>query len=174
MSKTVKGMAERELKARFEGIEECVVVSLRGVGGTENNDMRRELCERDIRITVVKNSLARRAFRGLGQEALGEYLSGPSAIAYGSDSIIDLVKALMDLDKKLYSFEIKGSLLEGKVLDQASTVALSKLPNRAELQGSVVMLASAPGARLVSAVGSPAGAIAGCLKTLIENLEKAA
>jgi len=51
---------------------------------------------------------------------------------------------------------------------------LSKLPNRAELQGSVVMLASAPGARLVSAVGSPAGAIAGCLKTLIENLEKAA
>ena len=172
MSKRVKGILSKEYRNRFEGIEECVVVSVRGVDGNSNNEMRGDLGEKSMRMIVVKNSLAKRAFSDLGVGSLESVLQGPCAIATGGDSIVDLVKALVEWDKKLDSFEIKGALLDGETLDAQATMALSKLPNRVELQGSVVSLALSPGGRLVSSMGAPASKIAGCLETLIEEKEK--
>ena len=174
MSKRIKGLIEKELKDRFAGIDQCVIVSVRGIDGVSTNEMRRGLSQKDIRLGVLKNSLARRVFRDLNMEPLNEYLTGPSAIVYGADSIIDLVKALVEWDKKLAAFQIKGALLDGRGLDDKATMALAKLPNRRELQGQVVLLANAPGATLSSAIGSPASRIAGCVKTLIEQKESAA
>lgn len=165
---------EKEFKDHFAGIDQCVVVSVRGIDGVSTNEMRRSLSEKNIRLRVLKNSLARRVFRDLNMEPLNEYLTGPSAIVYGADSIVDLVKSLVEWDKKLDAFEIKGALLEGRGLDDKATMALSKLPNRRELQGQVVLLANSPGARLSSAIGSPASQIAGCVKRLIEQKESAA
>ena len=163
-----------ELKSRFEGINELVVVSLRGIKGTDNNELRGDLLKKQIHLNVVKNSLAERIFAEAGMEGVGEILTGPCAIAYGSDSIVDLTKALMEWDKKLEFFKIKGGYLEGEVLDGEAAKALSKLPNREEMQGSVVMLAKSPGSRVAGAIGSPAGYIAGCIKSLVEKLEEAA
>ncbi|MCH9021864.1 MAG: 50S ribosomal protein L10 [Planctomycetes bacterium] len=174
MSKRIKSLIEKEFKDRFSGIDQCVIVSVRGIDGVSTNEMRRDLSGKDIRLGVLKNSLARRVFRDLNMEPLNEYLTGPSAIVYGSDSIVDLVKALVEWDKKLEPFQIKGALLDGRGLDAKATQALAKLPNRRELQGQVVLLANSPGARLSSAMGSPASRIAGCVKTLIEQKESAA
>ena len=174
MSKRIKGLIEKEFKSRFEGVDQCVVVSVRGIDGVSNNEMRHDLSQKDIRLRVLKNSLARRAFCDLQMEPLNEYLTGPSAIAYGADNIVDLVKALVEWDKKLDAFEIRGALLDGRGLDEKAIMALAKLPNRRELQGQVVLLANAPGGALSSAIGSPASRIAGCLKSLIEQKESAA
>ena len=174
MSKLIKSLIEKEYKERFLGIDQCVIVSVRGIDGVSTNEMRRELSEKDIRLGVLKNSLARRVFSELDMAPLNEYLKGPSAIVYGADSIVDVVKALMDWDKKLEAFQIKGSLLDGRGLDDKATKALAKLPNRRELQGQVVLLANSPGSRLSSAIGSPASRIAGCVKSLIEQKESAA
>ena len=174
MSKLIKKLIEKEYKERFTGIDQCVIVSVRGIDGVSNNEMRRELSEKDIRLGVLKNSLARRVFSELEMEPLNEYLTGPSAIVYGGDSIVDVVKALVDWDKKLEAFQIKGSLLDGRGLDSQATLALAKLPNRRELQGEVVFLANSPGSRLSSSIGSPASRIAGCVKSLIEQKESAA
>ena len=173
MSKQIKGYIEKEFKSRFEGLSECMVVSIRGISGNDNNQMRGGLREKEIRLTVVKNSLAARAFADLGMGPITELLNGPAAIASGGDSIVDLAKELAVWDKKLEHFAIQGAYLEGKVLDADEAMALSKLPNRVELQASIVMLANSPGSRISGAVTGPGGAIAGCLKTLIENKEKA-
>jgi large subunit ribosomal protein L10 len=172
MSKQVKGYIEKEFKNRFEGLSECMVVSVRGIPGVESNQMRGELKGKEIRLTVVKNSLAARAFSDLGMGPLTELLNGPAAIVSGGDSIVDLAKEMVQWDKKLDQFAIRGAYLDGKVLDAKAATALSKMPNRIELQGSIVMLANSPGSRLSGAATAPGGAIAGCLKTLIENKEK--
>ena len=172
MSKKVKGLMENELKSRFEGVSECVVVSVRGLSGAENNLFRGELAENDIRIRVVKNSLAARAFADLGMAEIKDVLDGPCAIAYGGDSIVDVAKVLVAQSKNLEHLEVKGGFLDGQALDAAAANELAKLPSRAELQGSIVMLAQSPGSRIAGAVGGPAGAIAGCIKALIEKLEE--
>jgi len=173
MSKQVKQYIEKEFKSRFEGLTECMVVSVRGIPGVENNQMRGDLKDKQIRLTVVKNSLAARAFADLGMGPITELLNGPAAIVSGGDSIVDLAKELVAWDKKLDQFAIQGAYLDGRVLDANAAKALSKMLNRAELQGMIVMLANSPGSRISGAATSPAGNIAGCLKTLIENKEKA-
>ena len=67
MSKKVKSLIERELKSRFENVSDCIVVSVRGVSGIDNNQMRGDFLKKDIHMTVVKNSLARRTFSDLGK-----------------------------------------------------------------------------------------------------------
>jgi hypothetical protein len=49
---------------------------------------------------------------------------------------------------------------------------LSKLASRPELQGQIVMLAQSPGACVAGAIIGPGGIVAGCIKGLIEKLEK--
>ncbi len=174
MSKRVKGLIEKEFKSRFDGLTEWVVVSMRGIDGNSNNELRGQLLEKDIRVTVVKNSLARRAFTELGMEGIDDMLSGPCAIAAGADNIVDLTKELIEWDKKLDNFEIKGAYLDGQAMDQKAAKEIAKWPTRAELQATVVMIAMSPGSRVVGAATSPASTIAGCIKTIIDNKEEAA
>jgi len=174
MSKKVKSMMEQELAERYRAVGEGLVVSLRGLSGLEGNELRSGLRGRQIRLNVVKNSLARRAFAGLGRAAMGEVLTGPCAIAWGGDSIVDVAKTVVEWTKKLGKVEIRGGFLEGRVLDGAGAAALAKLPNRRELQALAAGQVLSPGARLAGAVINPGGMIAGCIKTLVEKLEKAA
>jgi len=173
MSQKIKELIQKELKTRFEGVNDLIVVSLRGISGNDNNALRGELLEKQIRVRVVNNSLAGRVFEEAGMGELRDILSGPCAIAYGGDSIVDVAKDLVEWEKKLENFSIKGGFLDGRALDADQAKALSKLPTRTELQGMLVVLANSPGSRVASAIGAPAGIIAGCVKALIEKLEAA-
>ena len=174
MSKKIKGIMEQEFKHRFEDVNEFMVVSLRGVGGNDNNDLRGELLSKQIEVKVVKNSLAVRAFGQLGIKGLEDIFVGPCAVIYGGDNIVDVAKEVAKWDKKLDKMEIKGGCIEGEVLDAERAKGISKMLTRAEQQGVVVQLALSPGSRLASAIGAPGSVIAGAIKALVEKLEEAA
>ena len=65
MSKYVKDLLTNDLAGRLEGVEECVVANVVGMDANSTSALRKRLREKNIRIMVVKNSLARRAFAGL-------------------------------------------------------------------------------------------------------------
>ena len=70
MSKPVKEMIVAEYTKRFEDVDSAVLIEIRGLDANDNNRLRGELAKNSIRITILKNSLARKAFEGGPLEGL--------------------------------------------------------------------------------------------------------
>ena len=174
MSKRVKNMITEELRKEFDGVKDVVVLGLGGLTGVDNNTMRLALHQKNIRIRVVKNSLAKRVFEDLGLGAAGSYLEGATAVAYGGPTIVELAKEISEWAGKLVKLEIKGGAAAGQPLSAAQVKALSTLPSREELLGRVIGLALGPAGRVIALANAPGARIAGQLKAKAEAEGEAA
>lgn len=173
MSKPVKDMISADYQRRFGELEGAVVVDIRGIAANENNEMRQALAERQVRVMVVKNTLAHKAFNGTPLEALQPALEGPSALAYGAESVVDVARAVVEWAKKIKSLELKGAAIDGEYFPGAAGVKrLSEFPTREEAQARVVTLALSPARNLMGAATSPGSTLLAIVKTIEERLEK--
>ncbi len=164
MSKPVKDLITETIRAQYEGIGDVCVVDLTGLDVDGTQRLRRDLRGKSMRMQVVKNSLARRAFAGGPLEPIAQALSGPCALVVGGDSIIEVAKTLVHWAKELGHINVKEAMLDGD--PKLITVAqLSEMKGRDELRGELAGLIGSPGRALAGCIGGPAGRIAGCLKT---------
>ena len=173
MSKPVKNMIVKEYRNRFSGVEGAVLVEIRGLDAHATNKMRNDFARKSVKVAVVKNTLAREAFKGGALEQLGAHLSGPTALVYSQDSVIDLARDLVKWAKGVEKFVFKAAILEGVVYEGPAGVhKLSKMPTREEAQANVVTLVLSPARNLMGAVKGPGGRVMGIVKEVESRLEK--
>lgn len=173
MSKPVKEMMMRDYAEKLGEHTDAVLISVRGIPANDTNRMRVGLQKKDIRVTVIRNALARRAFEESPLGSIGPLLTGPSALAYGAESVVDVARELVRWAKEVEQLELKGAVLDGQLFEGAEGVeALSKLPTREEAIAQAVTLVLSPARNLVGAVRGPGAALASIVKAIEEKLEK--
>lgn len=173
MSKPMKEMIVEEYKSRFGDLEGALVVDIRGIDANTNNEMRQGLYDQSVRITVVKNTLAKQALAGTSLEALDEALDGPAALAYGGESVVDVARTIVDWAKKVKQLDLKGAVLDGEYFDGAAGIKrLSEFPTKDEARAQVVSLLLAPFQQVISAATAPGADLMGILTEMEERLEE--
>lgn len=174
MSKTIKGMLIRDYQARLEGTDEALLISLRGVKGVPGTKLRKDLGKKNIKISVVRNALARNAIKGSPLEPLSKLLSGSSALAYSrGGSVVEVARELIRLIKDMPDVELKGAVLDGTLFEgKAGVTELSKFPTKGEAIAQAVTLVVSPGRKLVGQLQGPGSTVAGIIKAIETKLEK--
>jgi len=174
MSKYVKDLITKDLSNRFEGIEGVGVINPRGLDATKNNALRRKLRENGLRVTVVRNSLARRAVEGTKLTGVDKLLQGPSAVIYGKDaSISTLARLLLDQKKENEKIELRGIFFDGETYEGDEGVkTVSTMPTREEAIAQVLQALLGPGSSLASALSGPGSTLGSVLKSIEEKAKE--
>ncbi len=161
MSKPVKKMMSDMYRDLFADTDSALLVDIRGIAANDNNALRADLAEKDIRITVIRNNLARAAFADMKLAPLNDLIDGPSAVVHGGQSVVNVAREVIDWAKKLQNLEIKGAVMDGTVFGADQIDTLSNLPTREEALAQIVQLVISPAAQLVATVASPGSTIVG-------------
>ena len=162
MSKPVKDLIASEYSRRFEGVTGAVVVEIRGLDAKATTSMRGSLLSKGIKVTVVKNALARRTFKSGPLSSLDKALKGPSALLTGPESSVLVAREIVKIATDQKKIVLKGAIFDGEYYDGEEGVKrLGLFPTREEAQAKVVTL-----------VLSPARNIMGVVKEIQERLEK--
>ncbi|MDR3564707.1 MAG: 50S ribosomal protein L10 [Negativicutes bacterium] len=172
---TEKQAIVAELKGKLSGIKGAVLTSNRGLNVAQDTKLRRKLREAGIEYRVVKNTLTRIAAKELGIEGLAPYLEGPTAIAMSTTDPVAPAKLLSDFirENRLQSVEIKGGLVEGKVIDPSGVKMLASLPPREVLIAQLLGTMQAPIAGFVRALNGNLSNLVYALEAIRKQKESA-
>jgi large subunit ribosomal protein L10 len=132
-----------------------ILADYRGLNVMEVTELRKKLREAGVEYRVVKNTLTSRAAKAANIDGLDQFLSGPTALAFGIDDVVAPAKILADFAKDHKKLELKGGVLEGKVIDLDAVKQLANLPSREVLLGQLAGMLQAPMRGLVTVLSGP-------------------
>jgi large subunit ribosomal protein L10 len=132
-----------DLHKKFSKSETVITTNFSGLDVAAVNELRRKLRESNAEFKVSKNTLFKRAVHGTQAELLLNQFSGPNAVVFAYEDPVSIAKILVDFTKENEIFEIRGGVLNGKLIDHAQVHALSALPSREILLAKMLMVLNA-------------------------------
>ena len=147
-----------EVVEKMNAANSLVVVDYLGLSVAEVTELRKQLREAGVEFKVIKNTIMRRALDSQELEYHEEVFQGPTAVAFGMEDAVAPAKILSDFAKKAEALELKGGILEGKVLSKEEIQQIAKLPNREGLLSMLLSVLQAPVRNVAYAVKAVADA----------------
>jgi len=137
MATAEKEQAVAALEAIIADAKSIYLADFQGMSVEQATNMRRRLRDANVTFLVAKNTLAKRALRARGVEALDPYLEGPTGFAFGADEVA-AAKILTDFAKEFEKPALKAAWVGGHVYTADGIKTLAQLPPREILLGQFV------------------------------------
>src|SRR5262245_23030509 len=172
MLKSDKERIVGELTERLKATETLIVADYRGLTMKEVDALRGELLQHGAKFTIVKNSLTRRAAEAAGADSVLALLDGPTAIAFleTDGDPVAVAKSLAETARTTKVLEVRGGVLEGRVMTADEVGELAKLPPADVLRGQVLGAVAAPLYAIVGLFTAPLQDLHGLLQARIDQL----
>ena len=159
MDRSQKAESVASLNAVFNEVGVVVVTRNLGMTVAQSTDLRNKIREAGATYKVAKNRLAKLAIKDTSYEGLGEFLTGPTAIAASVDPVA-AAKAVVDFAKTTDKIEIVGGSMGSQVLTPEGVKALASMPSLDQLRSTLIGLVQAPATKIAQLSTAPAAKLA--------------
>jgi large subunit ribosomal protein L10 len=120
---------------------------------------------------VVKNTLAVRALQQAGLPVPTQLLSGPVALSFAYSEAPALARLLTDFAKETKIMQVKGGIMEGRILNAAQVAALADMPPREVILAQLLGLIRQPGNQVAGVINAAGSKLAATIKAYADKLQ---
>jgi large subunit ribosomal protein L10 len=152
MSTPEKVQILEDTSKRIQGVRGLYLADLSGMTVEKVSLLRKQCRAQKVQVSVVKNTLLKRAFNAQGITALDEYLVGPTGLIFSPVNEMTPAKILTDFAKEHEKPRIKAAVLDGRLFDDKAIAILAKLPSREVLLSQLLGTFIAPMTQFLAAV----------------------
>jgi large subunit ribosomal protein L10 len=136
-----------------------VLAEYRGITVADMTKLRNDARSKGVNLSVLKNTLARRAVAGSAFEVLGDQMTGPLIYGFSEDAVA-AAKVVADFAKTNDKLVIRGGAFGGKALDVDGVKQLANIPSKEVLLSQLLGLMQSPisrTARVLAALAEKRG-----------------
>ena len=169
-SLAVKNDIIADLKQTLSESQLAIVIDYTGLTVAEITDLRRRLRPKGSSCQVAKNTLMRIAVEGNDTwQPIQELLTGTSAFLFVQEDIGGAIKAYQEFQKVSKKTELRGGVMEGRVLKEADVKALADLPSKEQLMAQIAGAINGVATKLAVGINQVPTSIARGLKAYAEK-----
>ncbi|MCU0652178.1 MAG: 50S ribosomal protein L10 [Candidatus Omnitrophica bacterium] len=168
----VKEISEKQIKTTLKDSGNFFIIKYSGLSSPDITSLRQSLKTSRANLFVVKNSVARRALKDSGLEAMVKAVEGPCGMIFVKDMPVEASKILCTFSKDHENLKLEGGFLEDRILEKKDIEAMAKLPSKDVLRAQVVMALNAPISKLVIVLNQNLRKIVVCLDQIKQKKEK--
>lgn len=162
LNRSEKQAVVEEVAALAAQAQTLVMAEYRGITVADMTKLRVAARGAGVNLSVLKNTLARRAVAGTPFESVGEQMTGPLIYGFSEDAVA-AAKVVADFAKTNDKLVIRAGSYGGKALDVNSVKQLASIPTKEVLL-----------AQLCGLLMSPMSRTAGVLAALAKKKEEGA
>lgn len=137
-----------------------VMAEYRGITVADMTKLRSTARSNGVSLSVLKNTLARRAVAGSGFAVVSDLMTGPLIYGFSEDAVA-AAKVVADFAKTNDKLVIRGGAYGGKALDINGVKTLANIPSKEVLLAQLLGLMQSPisrTARVLAAIAEQKGA----------------
>ncbi len=150
-----------------------VIADSRGCTVSEMTDLRRQAREANVKVRVVRNTLAKRAVQGTEYECTQDSFKGPSLLAFSMEDPGAAARIFKDFAKTNENFEVKALAVGGQLLEANQLDVLAKLPTRDQALSQLMSVMQAPVTKLVQTMNAVPGKLVRTVAAVRDQKEQA-
>ena len=130
-----------------------VMAEYRGITVADMTKLRSAARSQGVSLSVLKNTLARRAVAGSAFEVASDQMTGPLIYGFSVDAVA-AAKVVSDFAKTNEKLVIRGGVLSGKALDVNGVKQLANIPSKEVLLAQLCGLLMSPVSRTAVVLGA--------------------
>ena len=150
-----------------------VMAEYRGITVADMTKLRSQARDKGVTLSVLKNTLARRAVAGSSFEVLSDQMTGPLIYGFSIDAV-SAAKVVADFAKTNDKLVIRAGAFGGKTLDVNGVKQLANIPSKDVLLAQLCGLLMSPISRTAAVLAALAAKRGGGEEEVAEAAEPAA